>query len=161
MTDEDANRIIETVMKVHWPKWEFKGQELRVWIEELRKFDYENAKYAINELYKTWDSIRYPKMPTIMGAIRKLSHARRPKKRQCRLYTIIRSDGRRRWWPFWGNANAPRQAIETDAEIKRDAANRMWPENHPIQYHSTEDPEADKAEEPDEPGKQEQDEIPF
>lgn len=126
-------------MKAHWPKWTFAGQELKVWLEELRKFDYETAKYAINELYKTWESIRYPKMPTIMGAISKLSRAKRQSgKRVVQLYTILRQDGRRRWYPFAGDSNAPREAIERDAEFKRDKANKMYPDDkHIIQYLST------------------------
>lgn len=158
MNDEQANDIIESVMKAHWPKWEFKGQELKVWLEELRKFDYETAKTAINELYKTWQSNRYPKMPFIMGNIRKLSIAKRPKKRLVALYTILRPDGVRLWSPFWGDANTPQQAIETDAEIKRGGANRIYGDGHIIRYHSTDELEPEK---PVEPVEQEQDEIPF
>lgn len=157
MNDDQASDIIESVMKVHWPKWEFKGQELKVWLEELRKFDYETAKNAINELYKTWSSTRYPKMPQIMVNIRKLAIAKRQSdKRLVPLYTILRPDGRRRWYPFNGNANAQRQAVEQDAEIKRDAANREYGDDHIIQYHRT-----DEKKEPDEQESQEQDNVPF
>ena len=156
MTDLEAGNIIETVMKVHWPKWEFRGQELKVWIEELRKFDYETAKYAINELYKVWESTRYPKLPIIMGNIRKLSRAKRQSGyRLARLYTILRQDGRPRWFPFNGNANTPRGEIEQAAEKMRTEANRLYPgDNHIIQYHSTDEPkESDEQES--------QEKIPF
>ena len=133
MTDTEANDIIESVMKVHWPKWEFVGQELKVWLEELRKFDYEIAKTAINELYKVWESPRYPKMPIVMGNIRKLSITKnRIRKRIVQLYVILREDGRRRWAPFAGDANTPREIIERDAEFKREQANKMYKENHII-----------------------------
>lgn len=149
-------------MKAHWPKWEFRGQELRVWIEELRKFDYETAKTAINELYKVWESTRYPKMPIVMGNIRKLARAKRQAgKRIVPLYTITRQDGKRRWSPFFGDPNTPREVVERDAEIKRADANRMWPENHIIQYHSTDKKEPEKPVEADEPVEQEQSDIPF
>ena len=135
MTDAEAGNIIETVMKAHWPKWEFRGQELKVWIEELRKFDYETAKYAINELYKVWESTRYPKLPIIMGNIRKLSQAKQQsEKRTVPLYEILRQDGRRRGPPFVGDANASQHAIETDAEIKRDMVNRTYGDGHIIKY---------------------------
>ena len=138
MTDAEANNIIESVIKAHWGKWEFAGQELKVWIEELRKFDYKTAKDAINELYKVWTSTRYPKMPIIMGNIRKLAIAKgRVERRDAPLYVILRQDGRPRWEPFVGNANAPQEIIERDAEFKRDEANKIWPdESHIIQYLS-------------------------
>lgn len=141
MTDEDANKIIETVLKVHWDKWVFKGQELKVWIEELRKFDYEIAKEAINELYKTWASNRYPKMPAIMGAVRGLSHSKRKSdKRLCQLFTICRQDGRRRWFPFVGDANTPREEVEKEAERMRAEANRLYSgSSHIVHYHSTDE----------------------
>ena len=139
MTDMEASDIIETVMKAHWPKWEFRGQELKVWIEELRKFDYETAKYAINELYKVWESTRYPKLPIIMGNIRKLSRAKKQsEKRDVPLYEILRPDGRRRWAAFVGDANTPRAEVEKDAGIKRDTANRTHGDGHIIQYLNTE-----------------------
>jgi hypothetical protein len=158
MTDEQASDIIEKVMKAHWPKWEFVGQELKVWIEELRKFDYETAKTAINELYKVWESSRYPKMPIIMGNIRKLAIAKRTaEKRLCRLFTITRQDGRRRWFPFVGDANTPRPEVEKEAERMRAEANRLYPgDNHVVVYHSTDKPEQEKPVED-----AEEDIIPF
>jgi hypothetical protein len=159
VNDEQANDIIESVMKAHWPKWEFKGQELKVWLEELRKFEYEIAKYAINELYKVWQSNRYPKMPIVMGNIRKLAIAKsRAEKKLVRLFTITRQDGRPRWFPFTGYNNISQEEIEKRAEQLRAEANRLWPdeEEHIVCYHSLE------AEEPDEQESQEeQEEIPF
>ena len=156
MTDEDANDIIENVMKAHWPKWEFAGQELRVWIEELRKFDYETAKTAINELYKAWESPRYPKMPIVIGNIRKLAKLqRRAESRLVQLFTICKQDGKRRWFPFTGDANAPREEVTKRAEFLAAEANRLWPEEkHIIHYHGTE-----KVKENN--GQESQDDIPF
>jgi len=143
MTDNEANDIILNAIQAHWPKWNFKGQELRVWIEELHKFDYETAKAAINELYRTWEKIYMPKMPHMLGAIRRQVVSRRDGegKRTGPLFGIIRADGRPRWRKFSGDMNMPRQEIEVIAEKLCRHANQLEPD-HYIEYYSTdEEPE--------------------
>ena len=141
MNDNQANSIVEDVMKAHWPNWNFTGEELFVWMRDLRKYDYETAKEAINDLYDKWDSNRYPKKPHIMALIRGLSKARRQaNKRLVSLFVILRQDGRPRWKPFTGDANTPREEVEKRAEQLRTEANRLCPdESHVIQYLSTDE----------------------
>ena len=143
MTDMQAEQIINEVMKAHWPNWNFAGQELRVWIEELRKYDYETAKNAINELYKSWEKDRYPKMPHILGSIRRHAQARRrADKRLVPLFEITRQDGTRRWWPFVGDANSPRELVSRRAEQIQQQANRLYPtDKHIVFYLNTEEKE--------------------
>ncbi len=141
MSDEQANKIINEVMKPHWPSWEFKGQELFVWIRELRKFDYETAKEAINDLYVNWESNRYPKMPHIMASIRGLSKTRKQaNKRLVALFVITKQNGVQRWFPFVGDANTPREDVERRAEALRQEANRLYQdEQHIIHYLNTDE----------------------
>ena len=130
MNDEKANEIIG-VMKSHWPNWNFVGDELIVWLEELRKFDFEMARNAINQLYKSWTKERYPKMPQIMAAIRNFAKARREQnKRVAPLYGIFRQDGRPRYTSFWGDPTLPKQEIERMALRDCQKTNDMWGPGH-------------------------------
>ena len=143
MNDNQANDIIENVMKAHWPNWVFKGQELFVWMKELRKFDYETAKEAINDLYIKWDSNRYPKMAHIMASIRGLCNARRQaNKRLVALFVITRQNGTPRWFPFTGDVNTPREEVEKQAEDLRQEANRLYQgSQHIVHYLNTDEEE--------------------
>lgn len=144
MNDTQTSSIIEDVMKAHWPNWEFKGQELFVWMQELRKFDYNTTKNAINELYKSWTKDRYPKMPHILASIRNLSNQNRQmNKRLASLFVIAKQDGVRRWWPFVGDVNTPKEEIQKRAEQLREEANRLYlGEHHIVHYLSTDDPDS-------------------
>jgi len=140
MTDLQAQNIIENCLKAHWPYWDFKGQEYVVWVQELRKFDHDTAKTAIDELYKGWNSNRYPKMPQIMAAIRTESKRNREPVECVAVFTIEREDGRQRWNPFWGNPRIPRPELERRAEVLVNEANRMHPnDRHIICWHVDED----------------------
>ena len=137
MTDGQANDIIEDTMKAHWPNWEFKSQELKVWLEELRKFDFDTAKNAINELYKTWEKDRYPKMPHIMAAIRQYIAAQYKTGQPAALFGILTKDGRKRFFDTWGNADCPRQEIEAKAERVRQYCNDNIEPGHIVHFYST------------------------
>lgn len=139
MNDSQANDIINNCIKAHWPGWEFKGRELAVWIEELRRFDFQAAREGADACYKEWDGKQYPRMKTILRFIRR--HAMK-KVRSSGIrehYCICRVDGRLRWFPFWGAADAPQQDIEEDAAEKLSTANCMetghyiqWPKKENI-----------------------------
>jgi hypothetical protein len=51
MMDEYATRIIDQVLKAHWPNWTCDGEETLLWVRELRKYDCGLAKTAINNFY--------------------------------------------------------------------------------------------------------------
>ena len=138
MTEKEAQDIIESTLKSHWPNWEFKGQEFVVWVEELRKFDFETAKTSINELYKGWKGERYPKMAHIMAAIRDYARSRFRQGKVVKLYAIFCADGKLRWKPFWGNGQRPREEIEIRAGQKLARANDIET-GHFIQYYNVND----------------------
>jgi len=140
MNDNQVHEIIEQCIKAHWPNWDFKGQELVVWMQELRKFDHEAAKQGINDLYAEWDSERYPKMPHILRAIRDYAKSRRQQGKLAKLYQIENEDGKPIWKPFWGNAAIPRQELEPEAERLCKEADRMFPgQKHIARWFREED----------------------
>uniref|UniRef100_A0A6M3JD49 Uncharacterized protein n=1 Tax=viral metagenome TaxID=1070528 RepID=A0A6M3JD49_9ZZZZ len=141
MTEEQANDVIENTIKAHWPNWDFRGQELKVWIDELRKFDFDTAKNAINELYKTWEKDRYPKMPHIMAAIRQYVAAKYKTGRQAALFGILTKDGRKRFFDWWGNADCPRQEIEDKAERVRQYCNDNIEPGHIVHFYNIDEKE--------------------
>jgi hypothetical protein len=156
VTDVQANDIVENTMKAHWTNWNFAGQELKVWIEELRKFDYETARTAINELYKSWDKDRYPKMPQILRAIRSYCKMKKQVGRKIApLFEILRADGKRLWAPFAGDITMAKEEIERIAEFYRNEADCLEStQKHIIKYRkiqSQTEPEASA----------ESDDIPF
>jgi len=125
MTDLQAHEIIDDTLKTHWPAWDFKGQEIVVWIEELRRFDFQAAKEGINACYREWDGKQYPRMKTILRFIRQYSRSKVRASGFREHYRICRPDGRLRWQPFWGPVNVPQQDIEEDAAVKLERANQI------------------------------------
>jgi len=128
MTEMQARDIIENCLKAHWPAWEFKGQELKVWLDELRKFDASTAEQAIDELYKSWDSTRYPKMPQIMAKIRdRMQHNRQQHVECVPLYQILREDGSPKGRPIFGPSNLAGEQLTEIATRHIGHINRMFP----------------------------------
>ena len=127
MTDLQAHEIIDDGLKAHWPGWDFKGQEIVVWIEELRQFDFNAAREGIDACYKEWDGKQYPRMKTILRFIRQYSRSKIRAFGIREHYRICRPDGRLRWQPFWGAANVAQQDIEEDASVKLERANQIEP----------------------------------
>ena len=141
MNEKQAQDIINNSIQAHWPSWEFKGQELAVWIKELRRFDFETSKQAINDLYLSWKSDRYPKIAHIMAKIKENVQRKHEKGRMIALFGIFRKDGRRRWFDFWGWDNTPREIIEEHANRVCKYANDVIEPGHYIHYYSTEEKE--------------------
>ena len=139
MTEEQARDIIENTIKAHWQNWDFKGQELAVWVRELLKFDYDSAKQAINSLYLSWQKDRYPKIAHIMGAIRRSAKSRQTGGRQAALFGIFRQDGTRRSRDFWGSASTSKESVRQYAELLCEMINQIYDEKHFIQYYSTDE----------------------
>jgi hypothetical protein len=127
MTDLQAHEIIDDCIKAHWPAWDFKGRELAVWVEELRKFDFHAARDGIDACYRDWDGKQYPRMKSILRYIRTRTKSRVQASGIREHYKICRADGRLRWRPFWGLSNLPQQDIEEGAIAKLERANIIEP----------------------------------
>lgn len=136
MSDDQAKKIIDEVLKAHWPNWNFSGEELVVWLRELRKFDFDSAREAINKLYISWEKERYPKMAHIMRAIRNHAGEKTNTGGQRKLFGIFRQDGRRRYCDFWGPAKTPVQEIEKRARFICERANEEHGQGHYYQVYS-------------------------
>lgn len=141
MTDEQAHEIIDDTIQAHWPNWEFRGQELVIWLKELRKFDYETAKQAINDLYLSWTKERYPKIAHIMAQIRLTAKQKYGTGRMTALFGIFTKEGKRKWCDFWGMANWPEQEIKSFAERVQTYANDTMEPGHYIHYYNTDEKE--------------------
>lgn len=146
MTDENANKIINDSLKTHWPNWKFDGQELFVWVKNLRQFDYDVARTAVNTVYESYDGMGHPRMPTIMKAIRDLAvKQHRAGSRTIPLYEIVGPDGIAKWSPFFGRSDWPDEDVRKDAERKRARADELYGKGHVVDYLAAPD-----EEEPDE-----------
>lgn len=140
MNDEQAKTIINEVLKVHWPNWNFEGEELFVWIKALRPFELNTAKDAINDLYASWNSDRYPKMPSILGAIHGASALHHQASPVIKRYQIENEEGKPIWRPFYAKANIARQELEPEAERLCKEADRMFPgQKHIARWFREED----------------------
>jgi len=136
MSDEDATRIIDQVLKAHWPNWNFNGEETLVWIRELRKYDYELAKIAINNFYLAQTKQGKPAPAHLLAALNRT--ARKQQKRESEinepvlLFEII-SEYRTRGQRFFCNPPKPADPeIEAYSERCRQAFNAMYGGNHII-----------------------------
>jgi hypothetical protein len=135
MSDEDATRIIDQVLKAHWPNWTFNGKETLVWIRELRKYNYEMAKAAINNFYMAQTKQGKPAPAHLLMALRKYARIRQEKEEgQSRepvlLFEIIK-EGRERGQRFFSNPSKPSdQEIEEYSERGRKAFNSLYGGNH-------------------------------
>lgn len=135
MTETEAKQIFDTVIRGHWENWPSGAEEVYVWVRALKPFDFNIARDAINDFYANWKSDRYPKMAGIVVGIRRYARTQHRHADTVKHYTIMRANGRRRWFPFWGRAGLPRQDIEEDAALKLEWANHIeaghyiqWPQ---------------------------------
>jgi hypothetical protein len=55
MDNTQAISFIEKVFSKHWPNWKFEDEEFTFWVKILKKYDYEKATQAINNLYANWE----------------------------------------------------------------------------------------------------------
>lgn len=135
MNDENANKIINDSLKTHWPNWKFDGQELFVWVKNLRPFDYDVARTAVNSVYESYDGMGHPRMPTIMTAIQDLAAKQhRASSRTIPLYEILNPDGKPKWSPFYGRSDWPDEDVKKDAERKRARADELYGKGHVVHY---------------------------
>lgn len=129
MNDIEAKQIFDNVIRGHWENWPSGNEELLVWVKALKPFDFSLARDAINDLYEHWDEKNYPKIARILAAIHRYAKSKHRHDGIIKHYTIMRADGRRRWFPFWGKAGLPKQDIEEDASEKLACAKLHEPDN--------------------------------
>ncbi|MFX0194594.1 MAG: hypothetical protein ACFFCW_00605 [Candidatus Hodarchaeota archaeon] len=132
MTDEDATIIIEQVLKAHWPNWIFNHEEIVVWVKELRKYDYNLAKTAVNNFYMQQIKQGKPAPAHLRMALRKNARAQKEKQNNepILLFEIIK-EGRERGQRFFCNQPKPaEQEIENYSERVRKLFNAMYRGNH-------------------------------
>jgi len=138
MNDTEAKQIFDTVIRGHWENWPSGAEEVYVWVRALKPFDFNIARDAINDFYANWKSDRYPKMAGIVAAIRRYARTQHRHADTVKHYTIMRANGRRRWFPFWGRAGLPRQDIEEDASNKLAQAMIAEPDSYILWPHTEE-----------------------
>jgi hypothetical protein len=135
MSDEQARALIKDCLQSHWPKWSFAGDELFVWVKNLRRFDCDVARRAINGVYENYEGMGHPKMPTIMKAIRELSsREHRAGARTIPLYEILKPDGTSAWKPFFGRSDWQDEDVKKDAERKRGRADELYGKGHIVHF---------------------------
>ena len=130
MNETQAKQIFNETIRGHWENWPSGAEEVYVWVKALQPFDFNLARDAINELYAGWKGERYPKMAGILAAIHKYARSRHKHAEKVLHYTIMRANGRRRWFSFWGLAGIPRQDIEEDASEKLACAKLGEPDSY-------------------------------
>lgn len=139
MTDMDATRLIDEVIRVHWPNWNFPSEEAAVWVKELRRYDYDRAKTTINNFYMAQTKQGKPPPASLIAALRNKAREKQcgSSKKIGPLFGICRADGRLRWHKFVGNLNMAQQEIEVMALNFCRKAN-LIESGHYIEYYSAE-----------------------
>jgi len=138
MNDLQAVELIEDVFRVHWPNWNFPLEEAAVWVKELRRYDYDRAKTAINTFYMAQTKQGKPPPASLKAALRNSIERKDQKEGELTgpLFGIKRADGRLRWHKFTGNLNMAQQDIEAMA-LKFCRYANLLETGHYIEYYST------------------------
>ena len=133
MTDEQAYEIIEKVFKAHWPNWRFEEEETLVWIKTLRRFDFNKAKAAINNLYMSWEKQGKPPAAKIKNALRSTVESKQSNG-PIILYEIIRK-GKKHGMRFCANSIPPIDELEREAGEKLERCNQLYNREHILIRH--------------------------
>jgi len=142
MNDLQANEIIDKTLNSHWPTWTFPPEETKVWVRELRKYDYIRAKSAIDNFYMAQTKQGKPAPGAIRAALRANALENRDQqqgKRTGPLFGICRADGRLRWRKFSGDLNMPRQEVENMAGKFCRYANQLEAGHYYVLYSTDEE----------------------
>lgn len=147
MTNQEAERFVDSVLKGLWPRWETTEEETTGWVQRLQKYDYGRARQAVNNTFFASSSKR-PRPPA--GKIFKVlkSKARiilpREATEPVLLFSIIKErffkeDKTSTRFAKGFFATTPEEAcdkneIERKAEAIREKCNWMYGENHIILY---------------------------
>ena len=132
MTESEAMEFIEKILKSHWPNWTFSGEETLVWIRELRKYNYNLAKVAVNNFYMSQTKQGKPAPAHLLMALTKNARVQQQKQSNepVLLFEIIK-EGRKRGQRFFQNLPKPsNQEIEACSERGRMAFNALYGGNH-------------------------------
>jgi len=146
MTTIEAERLIDSVLRHLWSRWEPKDHELRVWSKRLRRYDYGRAKSALNELFFELPMRVSPPAKEIVQCLKRKAFIRPPESagEPVYLYSIIGQTRFDRGFTDFedgeifcvGNESMKpeRQEIERRAERDRNYRQRFYQENQIIIY---------------------------
>jgi len=121
MTDIEANRIIDDVIKAHWPTWEFSQEETRVWLRELGKYDFSRARTMIGEFYMRRTRQGKPAPGNLLAAMRKSLIPRNTENEPLHVYEIVKMGNKRGYRFAMNRKDLPpsTQEMEETAEKSR------------------------------------------
>lgn len=138
MTTVEAQDFVEKVLQGLWSVWKPKDEELSLWIERLRIYDYELCRQAIRNWYmQQRKSTMRPPMGLVLNVFRKtLQGAIANKKNEpVLLYTIAKERLMKHGKGFYVGTSRKvpsSEEIECRAEKDRRQANYMYQENHVV-----------------------------
>ena len=137
MTDLQAAEIIEQVFKAHWPNWIFSIEETKVWVRQLRHYDYNLAKTAINNFYMAQTRQGKPAPGALIAALRNKARAQdqKTKNNDPVLICEILREGKPKGQRFYGKHLPPNEVCEKTADKLRENFDNLYGGNHIVIRH--------------------------
>jgi hypothetical protein len=139
MNDLQAAEIVD-VLRSHWPTWKFEGEELNVWVEKLRRYDYGRAKAAINNFYMAQTRQGKPAPGNILATLRQNAVDEQGMDQNIGpvlLYEIIK-DSQPKGQKFFANIPRnvpPKEDIEKMSDVMRQNFDDLYGGEHVVVRH--------------------------
>ena len=137
MTDLQAAEIIEQVFKAHWPNWIFSIEETKVWVRQLRYYDFMLAKTAINNFYMAQTRQGKPAPGALIAALRNKARAQDQSAMNNGPVLIceILREGKPRGERFFGKYLPPNEVCEKMSDKLREKFDNLYGGNHIVIRH--------------------------
>ena len=135
MTAQEAEDIVD-IMQRHWPNWLFDGEELRCWLHQLRQYDYQRARAAINNLYMSREKPGKPPAGLVVRVL-KATRTKSKKDNEPRLLYEVIKHGRVMGQRFYGTPGqlANTGGLEAESENRRQEFDNFYGGKHHIVRH--------------------------
>ncbi len=150
MTELQASELIETVFQAHWPNWSFPVEETKVWVSCLRRYDFIQAKTAINNFYMAQTRQGKPPPAVLIAVLNKSARAQEQKaknKDPVLIFEILK-EGKPRGQKFFGKHMPQNEICEKESERVRENFDNLYSGNHIVVRHWTAPPPKTSEEPP-------------
>ena len=137
MTELQAAEMIETVFQAHWPNWSFPVEEMKTWVNVLRRYDFIQARTAINNFYITQTRQGKPPPAVLIAVLNKNARAQgqKAKSNDPVLIFEILKEGKPRGQRFFGKNMPQNEVCEKASEALRESFDNLYGGNHIVIRH--------------------------